>query len=125
VLVRVVDILANGRTSQGWPRHYRYRELAQEVYSTDEPSPAQLSAVRWAVAKLLKQGQAERMKGRKGDYDDLDPNWPTHLRQRENDYGAYYHRYRNPPGVSIRRPLTASEIEAQESIRAQMRAALG
>jgi hypothetical protein len=61
VLERVGAILADsGRNRAEIPIGFTHKALAAEVYGTDRPTAAQLSAVRRAVAKLVAAGKAER-----------------------------------------------------------------
>ena len=61
VAARIRDLLAfSGRTDKQVVIGYTYRALAARVYRTDEPTAAQLSAVRRAVARLVAQGEAMR-----------------------------------------------------------------
>src|SRR4051794_13695343 len=87
----------------GKPMQYSYLQLAAEVYDTESPTPAQLSAVRRAVAKLVQRGEAERTER-------WQAAWSTHTRKvpvnrwvalREGlPEGAKAAReYRNPMGV--------------------------
>lgn len=102
---RVGAILASaGHGPGGLPEHFTHRQLAQRVYDTPTPRPAQLSAVRRAVAQLVKAGQAER---------DGERAWDrargTHARRVRGV--AYY--CANPAGVLIRRTLTAADRETR------------
>ncbi len=71
-----------------WAGGAPYVELAREAYDIDEPTPAQLSAARRAVAKLVAGGEAER-RGRVGTAEG------THTRGGEP--------YANPLLMEIRR----------------------
>jgi len=84
------------------PASYTYRDLGREVYATDDPTAAQLSAVRRAVAQLVAEGLAERTGRGSGS------GAGRHVRQR----GGRTMTYRNPAGVMVRRPLTKREQRA-------------
>ncbi len=77
-----------------WPSGASYVELTREAYDIDEPTPAQLSATRRAVAKLVAEGEAER-RGRVGVAEG------THTRGGEP--------YANPVPMEIRRLIPAKE----------------
>src|SRR4051812_25723808 len=71
VLDRVAAILDGAPTHEpsGFPTAYSHRSLGRQVYATDDPTAAQLSAVRRAVAKLVAEGRAERDPDRRWDVD--------------------------------------------------------
>lgn len=120
---RIAAILNAAPTIRsGYPMAYTYRDLAAEVYGTDEPSAAQLSSVRRAVAGLVVRGQAERDPEREPG-----TGAGTHRRTRTPTTEAEQGRlddlrdagqptgrlYANPPGVAIRRPMTNADREAR------------
>ena len=80
--------------------HATYRELAREAYDVDDPTAAQLSAVRRAVAKLAAAGEVERLGARMlfGESEG------THTRVRVDADGYETEwTYANPAGQVIRR----------------------
>ena len=62
--IKVIDqirtILDTSSKENGLPARLSHRELATRVYGSKEPTTAQLSAVRRAVARLVARGQAKR-----------------------------------------------------------------
>jgi len=104
-----------------WPTAYTHHALAVEVYGTNEPTAAQLSAVRRAVARLVAVGKAERA-GRDWAQDPRDDHRGSHERVRA--VGQYRepwaYRYRNPPGVTVHRALTDAERAAQAEALASL-----
>ena len=61
VTERVAAILEGSEMPLGkLPPGFTHHQLACAVYGTDEPTAAQLSAIRRAVARLVKAGRAER-----------------------------------------------------------------
>jgi transcriptional regulator with XRE-family HTH domain len=113
---RIAAILNAAPVRSGWrPDDYTYRNLATEVYGADEPTEptaAQLSAVRRAVAALVAEGEAERLGRDKRGMGDQG----THVRQR----GGIPYIYENPAGVRVRRPMTDAEHEAREELRVKL-----
>src|SRR4051812_44240142 len=59
---RVGRILADAprHPQTGYPASYGHHDLARDVYGTNDPTAAQLSAVRRAVAQLVAAGNVER-----------------------------------------------------------------
>lgn len=104
---RVRELLDAAPSEQsGLPAGFTHFELACLVYSTDEPTAAQESAVRRAVAALVAAGQAER--DRERGY------WLDHrVGRHERVHGEYVYETRNPAGVVIKRPMTAADREAR------------
>ena len=130
ILPRIAAILDAAPVREGWlPQGFTHRALAMLVYETDEPSTAQLSAVRRAVAKLVAAGRAERnldRAGRCGWHLGADTHWRTQRRPlTDAEVGAMLdggedprrHLYANPPGVEIRRPMTDAERETRNALR--------
>jgi hypothetical protein len=126
---RIAAILGAAPTIQsGHPMAYTYRDLATEVYAADEPTAAQLSAVRRAVAALVAEGRGERDPEREPG-----TGAGTHRRTRPpatevekgrledlRDAGLPTGRlYANPPGVAIRRPMTDADREARAAVLAR------
>ena len=112
VITRVSEILeSSGRTDAEMVIGFTYRALAGRVYDTDDPTAAQLSAVRRAVARLVADGRAERGARRPTSYGDVP--WRVELPPRPG-YGEHYRRNRhgeewlayNPGGVVIFRAPT-------------------
>lgn len=110
---RIAAILDAAPVRSGWlPDSFTHRDLATEVYGADEPTAAQLSAVRRAVAALVAEGEAERLRRDKRGIADQG----THVRQR----GGLAHIYENPAGVRVRRPMTEAEHVAREELRVKL-----
>lgn len=102
---RVAEILATaGYGPGGLPEHFTHRQLAQRVYDTPAPRPAQLSAVRRAVAQLVKAGQAER---------DGERAWDRANGTHERRVRGVAYCCANPGGVLIRRVLTVADRETR------------
>lgn len=120
VRVRVADILeqADRRVKSGYPVDFTHRELAGLVYATDEPTAAQESAIRRAVAALVAAERAERLTGdRMGTrYDAGRGRSGRHLRM--NREGEMYEAT-NPAGIAVRRVLTADDREARATVAEQ------
>jgi hypothetical protein len=109
VLDRIAAILEAAPTHgpSGLPGAYSHRALAQLVYGADDPTAAQLSAVRRAVAKLVTSGRATRDRDRRQDDT---AGYRTHERRR----GGYVFKYANPERVvAVRRAPTAADREAR------------
>jgi hypothetical protein len=111
VLGRVAGLLeAAGSERSGLPQGFTHRELACAAYEVDEPTAAQLSAVRRAVARLVADGRAER---------DEERDWP-----RQRRAGRHWRRGRdgrlhscaNPCGVVIRRVPTEADRSARRAV---------
>jgi hypothetical protein len=92
----------------GFPEGYCYRDLASQVYGVDDPTAAQLSAVRRAVAKLVAQGRAVRDLDGRGRFWDYGGSGRYHFR-RNSRYVC-----RSPTGIRIFRPMTAEDQEARD-----------
>jgi hypothetical protein len=104
---RIAGVLeeAGNHPGSGFPAGFTYRELARLAYETGEPTPAQLSAVRRSVARLVATGRAER------DHNERHFNgegW------HERSGGGRHYTARNPGGVEIRRAMTPADHEARE-----------
>ena len=97
--------------------------LACDVYGTEEPTPAQVSAIRRAVAVLVAEGVAERRE--RGCYDS--PHTHTRRVLRWQPSGEHWSdgserwekvwtdvEAQNPSGVWIGRTLTAKERRAKQ-----------
>lgn len=114
VRARVAEILTTaGNEKSGLPVGFTHRELACAVYATDVPSAAQESAIRRAVAALVAAGQAER------DVADRTLNRYDHAggrHQRLSRDGEWLHSYSNPPGILVRRKMTAADREARAAV---------
>ena len=98
--------------ASAFPLDYDHRALASEVYGTDVPTVAQLSAVRRATARLVATGRAERLPER----DPARGSTGYHFRRRVIKRGmevSHTHRYANPGGVRVRRVLTDADREAR------------
>ena len=54
----------------GWVNTFTHRELAQRFYGTEEPTAAQLSAVRRATARLVGEGRIARSANDNGHIED-------------------------------------------------------
>jgi hypothetical protein len=105
---RIAAALANARNEprSGFPEAFSYRELAQIAYKLreQEPTKAQLSAVRRSVARLVRDGRAERERSRSGG------SWErSHYRTARRG-----HRYLSPNPGGVRRAMTAADHEARE-----------
>jgi hypothetical protein len=115
VLERVAKLLeGSGRTDAGIVIGFTHRGLACEVYGVDDPTAAQLSAVRRAVAKLVAAGRAERGQERVPPFDmpwAVDGPRSRHHRTR----GAWTYSYGNPGGVLISRVPTEEDRRAREA----------
>jgi hypothetical protein len=107
VIERVAELLADsGRSDAEVIVGFTNRALAARVYETDDPSAAQLSAVRRAVARLVAAGRAERS-GRESAWL-TPPPWlvdlPPKRHERRSKYG-HLARATNPGGTVVcRRP---------------------
>jgi hypothetical protein len=114
---RIVAILDAAPTHEpsGFPQDFTHQELAREVYGVNEPTAAQLSAVRRAVAKLVAAGRAERDLERK--------RWGASFgeHQRRGRYGSVWW-YANPPGVGVHRPMTEADHAARAAVLEKARA---
>lgn len=119
VTERIAEILAQAPTHEasGFPSRYTYRGLAAKVYDTADPAPAQLSAVRRAVARLVADGCAERDVERAWGGDGWHERTITGRRGMETEYQQTY-SYRNPGGVLIQRPMTEADREARAAVMA-------
>jgi hypothetical protein len=98
----------SGRTDDGLIIGYTYRALAAKTYETQNPTAAQLSAVRRTVAKLVASGRAFRSTERFPSW--LSDPWRV-------DLPTSFHRrrgvaYADPSGVCIFRRPTESDIAA-------------
>jgi hypothetical protein len=115
VVVRVAAILddAPSHATSGLPLGYSHRDLACEAYGVDEPTAAQLSAVRRAVAQLVAQGRATRARDR------MNMGVGRHLRRSRSQPNLRY-QYANPTGVTVRRSLTDADREARAAVVARM-----
>lgn len=113
---RVQGILEAAPVYSGWlPKGYSYRDLACQIYGVPDPSPAQLSAVRRVVARLVAEDRAVRVgrgSHRRGS--------GTHVRHR---HGLSY-VYANPVGVEVRRALTDDEQAQRHRLAAAKKAGL-
>lgn len=120
---RVLELLREQPRSEksGWPKGFTHREIACEVYSTDDPTPSNESAVRRAVAALVAAGLAERItEDRMGTRYDHSTGW----HRRTSRYG-YTYSAGNPGGVVVRRALTEDDRQAREQAVAYMFERLG
>jgi hypothetical protein len=116
----VTEILDSApRDPAGFPVSFTHRQLACVVYETEDPTSAQESAVRRAVARLVAEGRAER---------------PAYLRrarglrstgrhERLSRDGTTVFVARNPIGVYVRRTLTQADQEARDRYEASPEAA--
>jgi hypothetical protein len=100
------------------PQSFRHRDLACQVYGTEEPTAAQLSAVRRAVARLVGDGRALRLPDRRWG-----EGTGTHLRRSRD--GSRSYTYSNPTGVQVRRVMTDADREARAVVAARIRARHG
>jgi hypothetical protein len=99
VTERVWRALNESEEIEGHAVAFTHRGLACRVYNTEEPTPAQLSAVRRASARLVAEGDAERWTERAWSWHppwmDNGPGRPRHKRGRYD--------YANPGGVILSR----------------------
>jgi hypothetical protein len=118
VLDRTAAILdeAPRHPASGFPTEYSHYDLARGVYATDNPTAAQLSAVRRAVAKLVGAGRAVR---------DVSGHGRSPLHERgthERVRGGYVYTYANPAPMLVSRVPTDSDREARAAAEALFRA---
>ena len=107
------------RTAGGHPQAFSHYELALLVYASDDPSAAQLSAVRRATARLVTRGLAERPPVDRvlevsGEHE---AGWHAHTRRDRHGIPRTYWQ-RNPAGILVRRVLTDADREARAAIEA-------
>jgi hypothetical protein len=110
----IADLLATAPTEKsGLARGYTHRELACSAYSTDEPTAAQESAVRRAVAALVAAGLAER-----DTADRRATGWDhkTGRHLRRSRYGETTYEYANPAGILVRRVMTEADRERRAAV---------
>jgi hypothetical protein len=94
--VRVLETVE--RILASTPDSYSHHDLARAVYVSTEPTAAQLSAVRRAVARLVADGKAIRGGRVGGDTGGHDRHYRNHIRECSN-----------PRGVVIRRAPTETD----------------
>ena len=104
-IARILDSAPRHERS-ALPVGYTHHQLACQVYGTDDPTAAQLSAVRRAVAKLVSQHRAIRDLRGDGRFGDNYFSGPLHAR-RNSEYMC-----RNPGGITISRFLTSADLDA-------------
>jgi hypothetical protein len=134
---RIAKLLeTSGRTESGVIVGFTYRALAAKGYDVEEPSAAQVSAVRAAVAELIAAARAIRMaepwvNSREGSRLPWLVDLPPRRRERRGTYGGTY-RYANPGGAVVFRAPTADDIKAwpelsfvSEAVRSPRRGVYG
>jgi len=116
IIGQVEQILqgAPSHPASGFPQTFTHRELAIEVYGVGEPTPAQLSAVRRVVARLVRAGKAEREPERAWS---SERKTGSHLR-RDRKMPEFRLRASNPGGVLLRRPFTDADRAARAAVLA-------
>jgi hypothetical protein len=111
---RVAELLDRAPSAKsGLPQDFTHRELARLVYGTEEPTAAQESAVRRAVAALVADGLAERNTDRSA-YCGWEQRSGSHERRSRD--GEWTYVYANPSGVTVRRVMTAADREARAAV---------
>jgi hypothetical protein len=116
---RITQLLDEApRHDSGLPQGFTHWELACFAYRTDDPSAAQLSAVRRATARLVNRGQAERPPiDRVLEGGEHAAGWHPHTR-RDRHGIPRIHWQRNPAGILVRRAPTDADREARAAIEA-------
>jgi hypothetical protein len=113
VTTRIAEILAtSGRTEAEVVIGFTHRALAARVYETQNPTAAQTSAVRRAVAKLVAKGQAERGERMPAACLPWAQDLPPRDHIRRSKYGETYPAA-DPAGVPIFRTPTEEDREAR------------
>jgi hypothetical protein len=129
---RIVQLLAEAPCGfLGAPEAHTHESLALRLYGVEEPTAAQLAAVRRAVAALEREGLAVKLRGpvipdgqhnaglRLRCWHNRPRSVVTHTR------GPYGDRHRNPAGVAIRRPLTDADKAIADAAHKQFAAERG
>jgi hypothetical protein len=98
---------------------YTHRALAERVYGTSRPTPAQLSAVRRAVAKLVAEGQAWRLDWHRDAWS-ASPAWRIDSRARHRRTKASGRSYlaNSALGVTVFRTPSDEDVKARPDLYA-------